>query len=975
MPGLKQLEKFSEDIKKIGDEEVVRAKRGERLSYPQIPGDVDDKDDSDEFISGLPSGKEATDGESAGESAAQDDEDILSSLLVPSDGGNTGDGAPVDDGQDVLGSQDGAAEENPLPDDDDVLGGLLSGGEDGSGTDDMDAGSEDFPGTDGFEEFLSDGGNAEVAPADDGEPVSPAADDELGSEMSPDEGEAAPEFGDAGAAGADEIPDGEFADGAGADGSSADGASDPMWGEEGAGEEFHMDDFDPDVMENINFAGDDGEEFPVTGSGSDDDFMLSDADEFEIPGVTDSEFADLGKKSVDVADFSKAVQKPKNSLTEEEYERFKKNLSEYPLNLRVIIEDFISKDDSSAFTDEAIFEIIEKILKRTSARQIAAQLEKMLDISIDIPRDFEHRSYEQYEAYKSSFQYQLKNRIIPAALAFIVVCVVALGLFKAGQQFIYKPVMAEINYRQGYEHLQNNEYPLSEEKFDKAVSYRPKKKWFFKYASGYREHKQYERAALMYRKILGFFNYDKRAGLEYAEMELYDRADYAKAEAIVRRYVLDNHLNDPDGELLLGDIFLEWAYEDPSKFEDALEFYNDLKTRFPKSNLYLSRMLRYYIRTDQLRNVLVYKGMFYPKKNSLSAADWTELSGYLLDKLYGKLSKNDEYLRASIEDVRSMLEIAVNLDPSAPVGRYNLARYFIHNGYTAQAKSELLTSISLFDKQKVRTKQNVYREVNATRLLGELYSGEREYIKAQDVYTKGITLFNDEHDRIGLSGDVNVGRLFADLGDINYFITGDIDSALGNYETSIRMKNDTPSINYRVGAIRYNKKDYDSALSSFIKVSETNYSDPNLLIALANVLSLRGDNFAAQSYYSDLLRILDIERGVTTSRTGILFPQTKDDDTELVDMYLRANNNLGVTLYKLAKQTGNSNYYAESLVRFSVALRANDALTRDLSTMVRKNEGSLAASNSKYATHPIPDFEPEIYTEIPKILTDEKVLE
>ena len=144
-------------------------------------------------------------------------------------------------------------------------------------------------------------------------------------------------------------------------------------------------------------------------------------------------------------------------------------------------------------------------------------------------------------------------------------------------------------------------------------------------------------------------------------------------------------------------------------------------------------MLRYYIRMDKLRDVLNLKNRFYPNVKSLSSDDWTELSGYLLEKLYGKLSRNDEYLRSYIEDVRSMLEIAVSSNPQNPVARYNLARYFVNTGYSEQAKSELEHSLDLFDSAKFSTKKNIYREINASRILGEIYAGNRDYLKAQDV--------------------------------------------------------------------------------------------------------------------------------------------------------------------------------------------------------------------------------------------------
>ena len=746
-----------------------------------------------------------------------------------------------------------------------------------------------------------------------------------------------------------------------------------------ATEEVPFESFDTSAMDGVDFSAPtpaaNGDDFPATDDtlNAIDDFELDSS--FEIPGFSDTETADMGKKrpGLDTVDFSKGKEGiPKNSLTDGEYIQFKKNLANYPLNLRIAIEDFIARDE---FTDDAVFEIIEKVLKKTSARQLATQLEKILDISISIPRDFEHRSFAEYEAYKQSFQYQLKNRIIPAAIVGVILAFVCFGLFKAGEHFIYKPVMANIHYKQGYTLLESNEFPQAEDEFNEAVRYKAVKKWFFKYAQGYREKKQYERAANMYKNILRTFNHDKQAGLDYADMELHDRANYERAEEVVRREILDYHINDADGILMLGDVFLEWAEIAPEKYELAKQQYLDLIQRYGSNNVYLSRMLRYNIRTDKLREVLTYKNMFYVSKQdkqnlkNLGAADWTELSGYLLEKLYGTLSKNDEYLRSSIEDVLAMLNLAIKADPSNPVARYNLARYYIQNGNMEQAKSELEVSLDLFGNTKVRTKKNIYREINATRVLGELYADAREYLKAQTVYTRGINLYNEEHENSDFEGDENTGKLFADMGDLDYFISGDMEDALFNYEQSIAIKNDTPSINYRVGSIYYGRKQYDEALVSFINVAEKAPKNPNVLLSLGNVLSLRGDNFAAESYYSDLLQILD------ATREKFLLPQSNSDDFETVDLYLKVNNNLGVTLYRLAQQTGNSNMNAQAIVRLSDSMRAWDSLTRNPDTLIRLEGSNLAAQNSKYITHPYPDFEPAIYTDIPRLLSGEKPLE
>ena len=198
------------------------------------------------------------------------------------------------------------------------------------------------------------------------------------------------------------------------------------------------------------------------------------------------------------------------------------------------------------------------IISRTPARTLANYLEKesLVDYAIPVPANYEKRTVAEYEEYKKSLEYRLKNRIIPIAIV-SVVSFIFLGLFTfLIARFVVRPVKAEMLYSEGYTLIENGLYPQSEVKFNEAVYYKPKKSWFYKYARAYSDHKQYERASAMYESLVQRYNYEKEAGLEYARMELDDLSDYAKAEEITRRYVLDRHINDADGMLLLGDIFL-----------------------------------------------------------------------------------------------------------------------------------------------------------------------------------------------------------------------------------------------------------------------------------------------------------------------------------------------------------------------------------------------------------------------------------
>lgn len=742
-----------------------------------------------------------------------------------------------------------------------------------------------------------------------------------------------------------------------------------------------IEDFDTSEMDGLDFG------IPDTDSqlkkdssdfelGSNDDFAME--NDFEIPGFSDVDTAKEEKKSVpksknsnkkdkniDEADFSGALEGdklPPNTLSDEQYKKFLKNFNEYPLNVRLAFEDFIVKDE---FTDDAEFEIIEKILNKAPARQIANLLEKMLDTSIPVPRDFEHRTAEEYEAYKKSISYQLKNKIIPGFIVAVVVFFVGWGIFKFVQNNVYRPLRANHYYKQGYVLLEQEEYPSSEIKFNQAIEYRYNKKWFFKYARGYKNHKQYQRAEKMYENILICFNHDKQAGLEYADMELNELANYEKAEEIIKRQILDYHINDKDGILKLGDVYLEWGTEkEPEKLDLAREQYANLIQLYKSNDLYESRMMRYFIRTDNLRQVLMSKARFENREKSLSNEDWTELGGYLLEKSFGPIAPSDEELRYQIGGLRKILQTAVKTNPQNPVSQYNLARYYIQTSENLGIEPTLKNAINAFNSSSSLKKRDIYKFIDSYRLLGEHYISTSEYLKAQDQLAQGISLYTTQRDNSGFEGNQQIGKLYEDLANLKYFVSGDYDEALQNYKSSVELKNDTPSIRYKIGYIQYQKDNYAEALGSFMKAGDGNIKDKNLMQAMANTLSLRGDDYAAQGYYEQLLQTLDDE----IANRGILLPQTNEKDSDIVDTYMKASNNYGVTLYKLAKKTGNSNLNAQATVQFSQSVRAWDALTRNQTTMTRLGGSNLAEQNIKYINNPIPEFEPAIYIDIKKTI-------
>ncbi len=754
------------------------------------------------------------------------------------------------------------------------------------------------------------------------------------------------------------------------------------------------DDFDTAGLDSFDFnlpegSGDGFESLDSSSVASGDDFSAgaTDDNDFAIPGYSDFELDEpfvpqemaSSKTTASSASGGKGKGKGKKNeplkteLTEEEYRQFRENLNYYPLNLRIAIQELIVGNE---FSDEVTLEVINKVLKRVPARQLASHAEKILDKSIPVPANYEKRTAQEYESYKQSFEYHLKNRIIPFTLAGLASLLV-LGIFIfLIARFVVRPVKAELLYKEGYTLIENGLYQQSEYRFNEAVTYKAKKNWYYKYARAYQDKRQYERSANMFERLLKRYNYEKQAGIEYAKMELNDLANYERAETVTKRYILDYHINDKDAILLLGDIYLEWATatEDPELYDKARTQYATLMNLYGQSDLYLSRMMRYFIRTDNIREVLPLKNYFYPKmtakKNPLEAQDLVDLSGYLMEKLYGELPAKDEFLRNSIEDVRDLLEKAVKAAPEMPESVYNYGRYFVETGNENAAKNILSRALEYFDSATVMTKPRILKHIDTYRILGELHTADQEYVQAEEMYTEGLELFAREQQYSGLETNEKIGKLYSDQGDLDYFISNDLDSAYSNYSNALKNLYDTPSIHYRLGYIEYAKGDYSDAMNSFIRTLQDRPSEENTLYALANTLAIRYSNEASQSYYELLLETLDLQR----VQAGVLYPQVDDEHGDLVDLYMKAANNLAVVQYRSALQNGNSALNAKAMVNLQESIRAWDALTRNQNTMIRLGGTNLAEQNLRYITVPNSRYSPEIYTQLPRILSDEQML-
>lgn len=647
-------------------------------------------------------------------------------------------------------------------------------------------------------------------------------------------------------------------------------------------------------------------------------------------------------------------------LSENDLTQLQETLAGYPLNLRIACEELIAEH---AIPPDQMAALIKMLVKGAGAKDTASIASRLIGRTISIPRGFEKSSGAELEAEKSTFSYRFVHTILPILRIFVFAALVTASLAYLGMEFVYKPLRANSLYAQGHKRIMEGDYARGNERFDEAGRVWRIKKWYFTYARTFIEKRQYLFAEQKYDQLLLNYRQDKTAALEYAAFETNVLRNYEKAERILRREILDRRLDDKEGLLALGDNNLEWGELDPSRYEEARKAYARLMGKYGRKDEYLERMLLYFIRTDNLAETLPLQEYFLAsKKSKVSAAALAELGGYYLDKKTMTFEGVPDRNIDKIENIKQLLEEAVKRDSKNPEAYYHLARYYERYNRPREEKMAVTKSLSAFAAAPELSARRMSYRIEAHRKLASLLLQEKEFISAEEMLVEGIRLFEDAKSRRLLEKAPQYGKLYAELGDIEYFKAGDLEAAVRNYREAEANGYAPPEQRYRIGYAAYAREDWEGAVESFFKTSAEFQLNRRILFALGNALYRRGDLHAAQGYYKRLLDLLESER----ARFPVLVPNARPDHADLSERLMRARNNLGVTLEDLAERSGDSRYRSRALALYSESARAWDSLTRDPKSMVRSESANLAFLNTRGSLYPERRFEPQIYAEIDK---------
>ncbi len=716
----------------------------------------------------------------------------------------------------------------------------------------------------------------------------------------------------------------------------------------GGEEELSLDDSDAGGL--------DLDEFEISDESLDEELEI---DEFDLGdlgqdfGVLEEDISSIHEEEM-VLDESSAVdlelEEEEFEITSESFDRVKATLLTLPWNLKLIIEEEIGE---KGLKGPSLKKLIDALAEGKTPKEIAAITSKITGKKIKIPAYYAKKTGLDFEEEKGTFQYTLIHNILPLLKIFAISTVIIAALSFVGYKFIYRPVHASILYNRGWEQLEKGNYDSSSDLFDQAFDKYEMKKQFYRYAEGYVEANQWTFARRQYDKLLDNYHFDKKGTIDYATMEFEKLFDYEHSTGLLNDFLKgsEKHKRDYDALLLLGDIYLEWGWEDKARYDDARLAYAKIMSSYGVENEILFRMLKYFIRTDNAKEVNILKERFQADKElKIDPEAYAELAGYQID-------------RKDIDDAQELLFRAKEIEDGLPEIHYQLARLFNITGEGDEEDKALKrTLINLKNKQPLKRR---YLEVNidTLRRQGERFFIKREYLQAEEVYQAGIELLEKSRERNIIKGQGrDYGRLYADLGHIYYYISENPDIALDQYEKAEGEGFYSPEIYYNKGYIRYRSEDFRQALLEFYNSAGSFSVNSNLLYATANTLFHRNDYFAAQGYYNHLLDILEQK----INREFTIRLEDREDHRMMVENLMKAYNNVGVTLYGLFERTGDPAKFTASMVSFTRSTGYFDDLTRDQETLERTETINLAALNQRKMLYPIPDYELQIFVDLPK---------
>lgn len=643
------------------------------------------------------------------------------------------------------------------------------------------------------------------------------------------------------------------------------------------------------------------------------------------------------------------LQQEEMTVSDEDFKLIQNTLQRLPRNLKIAIEELIGEQ---GLTGEPLLLLLQTLVKGASARELAAAAEKISGKRIKIPAQYEKRTGAEFEERLGTFPYIFRHTIWPL-LRVVLIAVVSFGMLTyLGYSFVYRPVKAASLYRRGLQEIGVNNIETGNLLFRKAFGLWPEKKQFYSYAEAFRTKYQYYYAEDKYNELIARYGYQRKAYLDYADMEATERARFENAEKLLKR-VIQEKVNDYDAKLALGDTYILWAAEVPEKYELGRRQYAELIQYYgtAKHDELNFRMLNYFMAVNSFNEVLRLKDLYLDqrKDREVDPQIFTKLGGYLID-------------HENLADVRQVLNRVLMVEGDLPSTYYQLARYFKTLKDYGEERRSLTTAIFLGNQIEALNTDEYKVLIDSHNRLGQNYYRENEIISALDEYNTALDLYDQAVTRRLVTPAPVYGQIYSNLGDVYYYKRSEYDTALDFFNKAAELGYQPKENTYKQGYIYYVKQDFLPALEKFYDSEESFEENRNVIFALANTLYQRKSLGLAYGYYLQLEKLLEQE----INTIAVLLPSEREDHYALLENMMKVENNIGVTLYNLYLRDGDSKKIGLSQNYLTRATLYMDQLLRDPETLEASDEYQLSQINIRNFLYPIGGYEMQIYNHIPK---------
>ena len=243
---------------------------------------------------------------------------------------------------------------------------------------------------------------------------------------------------------------------------------------------------------------------------------------------------------------------------------------------------------------------------------------------------------------------------------------------------------------------------------------------------------------------------------------------------------------------------------------------------------------------------------------------------------------------------------------------------------------------------------------------GQLLLGGREWLSAEQDFSKAASAYEDALDLRRVKRAGRFSEAYAGLAEVAFWQRDDLEGALDLYARAASDGYATSLTLYREGYILYRLDRAKESLERFHAAAKDGYESPYLDYAFGAALFARGDWFSAEAYFR---RVSDRMRK-ELSELDLPSPQEHAPQAEIVELLMKAENNLGAALYRVAARVGDSRIRAQAMASFAESSRYFDSLTRDLATLTRPDAKNLGFLNMDFVLHPLRGFDIAVYPEI-----------